>query len=971
MQGIKRRSFALLTAFMLVLMMFTLLPQGVLRAEAFSYLDDNMISWYFSVDGAIAGGGANEEGATILSGTLKGGGDFTMVTVPSSVVDDEYHMTHPVIGLKASFDQAVFPSSIEYVFLPDTLLSIGYRAFSKFDKLQSITLPDGLTEIGDHAFFDCRSLKTITIPAGVKEINPSAFESCDQLAEVKFAEGTKLNAIYQKAFAYCSYLSSIEIPSTVTEIGPYAFNSCRSLTSINIPSSVTKIGAFAFDGCSRLKTVYIPASVTEIGADAFGFIGYGATIYGYSGSYAETYANENSLNFRAIDTQVNALGFSEITMENGTMAYTARNGRERTGITELTASSTPNINDIKIGTTVTMTPGEVPEEYEFKGYEVTYDFTATVNGTAYHVYHKTLSRTADENTFLVDVPAEAKDRLIPFIIMKLNSSKPQNITIGGKITGKAVLEKVSKDLGTLTFDLSKSTSVTNDDPTLYDNIYNILRDNNTSKIYLALFENGAEPYKYTYLVDLDKKDTYDVNIYVKDGKLTAQMRDGESASGAYTLSMKDSSIAEYTESGKDYYSKLKFIFPSADTYEPADFGTMTLDFTLAPSYVIKLYTTEKANRIKATLYALGKSGRIGTYGIAAFDMDKDGTNDFEINDTHAVMYTNQTVGEFTDYFELTAQEISYVKEYYRNTLGITAPADLKDACAGYHGKIGMVFPAYGLTVAGVEVNSKNSKDILGDGVFKYNAATKTLTVNGNCNSGDKTLIQNVSAAGLVIDVTGTSKLTSDLSFLSAKANTTITGQGNLTVDCKYAGIAIDKDVTVTIKDTKDVSITATGVGGNLVISDNRRAGNRNNKIIFDNANVYLESKTSAACAIVQDIILKDCTITKPENGYIEESKNNNYKSIAVKDGAGTSSFATVVRIEGNKSKKGDVNRDGTVDLSDYSDLAKYFAEWTGYDEIIDPEAADLNNSGAPDLDDLSILAKCFAEWTGYQETYLS
>lgn len=67
---------------------------------------------------------------------------------------------------------------------------------------------------------------------------------------------------------------------------------------------------------------------------------------------------------------------------------------------------------------------------------------------------------------------------------------------------------------------------------------------------------------------------------------------------------------------------------------------------------------------------------------------------------------------------------------------------------------------------------------------------------------------------------------------------------------------------------------------------------------------------------------------------------------------------------------GDVNGDGVVDLTDYSDLAKYIAEWTGYDEIVDVQTADFNNSGAPDLEDLSILAKCLSEWTGYADTYL-
>ena len=73
----------------------------------------------------------------------------------------------------------------------------------------------------------------------------------------------------------------------------------------------------------------------------------------------------------------------------------------------------------------------------------------------------------------------------------------------------------------------------------------------------------------------------------------------------------------------------------------------------------------------------------------------------------------------------------------------------------------------------------------------------------------------------------------------------------------------------------------------------------------------------------------------------------------------------------NKILKGDVNSDNKVDLNDYSDLAKYFAEWSGYDKIVNIEAVDFNNSGTADLDDLSILAKYLAEWTGYQETYFA
>ena len=60
----------------------------------------------------------------------------------------------------------------------------------------------------------------------------------------------------------------------VKDIDNYAFNSCYSLTEITIPENVTNIGNDAFNYCK--------------------------TIYGYSGSAAQTYADEYSINFVSI-----------------------------------------------------------------------------------------------------------------------------------------------------------------------------------------------------------------------------------------------------------------------------------------------------------------------------------------------------------------------------------------------------------------------------------------------------------------------------------------------------------------------------------------------------------------------------------------------------------------------------------------------------------------------------------------------
>ena len=82
----------------------------------------------------------------------------------------------------------------------------------------------------------------------------------------------------------------------MTSIGDSAFYCCDSLTNITIPDSVTSIGDNAFYCCDSLTNITIPDSVTSIGDYAF-YDCTNLTIYGYTGSYAETYAKENDIPF--------------------------------------------------------------------------------------------------------------------------------------------------------------------------------------------------------------------------------------------------------------------------------------------------------------------------------------------------------------------------------------------------------------------------------------------------------------------------------------------------------------------------------------------------------------------------------------------------------------------------------------------------------------------------------------------------
>ncbi len=159
-------------------------------------------------------------------------------------------------------------SSLDPLYVPDCVESIGLWAFKECTSLKSVRLSEKLISLGEQAFYGCTSLPEIALPASLPSLSDETFSNCTSLKTANL--GSTLETIGPRVFKGCVALEDAEIPASVYGLGVESFAGCTSLPYVLIPDGqLRNVGSNAFNGCSSVAWVSLGKRVTSIGDNAF------------------------------------------------------------------------------------------------------------------------------------------------------------------------------------------------------------------------------------------------------------------------------------------------------------------------------------------------------------------------------------------------------------------------------------------------------------------------------------------------------------------------------------------------------------------------------------------------------------------------------------------------------------------------------------------------------------------------------
>ena len=234
--------------------------------------------------------------------------------IPDSIENNGIKYKVTSIPSRAFYYRGIYPS-LTSITIPNSVTSIGDRAFAGCSNLTNIVIPDSVTTIGVGVFAGCSNLTSVIIGKGVTSIGVATFNTCDSLTDVYYRGDVnsvdrslyltsyynnkdKFKIYYPKGnpswddivengklwnYNVVPYPAEDDLVYKVltredTEITLAVTSYMGTFTNLVIPSSfegggltcyVTEIGDRAFYKSKGLQHVEIPPTIKSIGGEAF------------------------------------------------------------------------------------------------------------------------------------------------------------------------------------------------------------------------------------------------------------------------------------------------------------------------------------------------------------------------------------------------------------------------------------------------------------------------------------------------------------------------------------------------------------------------------------------------------------------------------------------------------------------------------------------------------------------------------
>ena len=265
----------------------------------------------------------------VMYDIVLGGGYAEVIGYFGSATNIIIADTYQGYPVKNIYSNAFNGANITSVYIPNSIVSIGEKAFYNCSSLKQVNIPESITSLEYGAFYGCISLSLIefdavnladlsvdnyvfakagsksgselkviisnkikkipdylfcpednsnSVAANVKSLIFEEGSICETIGTCSFARIsiTELNLpesvkdIQYGAFEYCPF-RTLTLPSNLKSIGKWAFaaGSNYTLTSIIIPEGVKSIGDEAFRCNYALETVSIPNSLENWGSSVF------------------------------------------------------------------------------------------------------------------------------------------------------------------------------------------------------------------------------------------------------------------------------------------------------------------------------------------------------------------------------------------------------------------------------------------------------------------------------------------------------------------------------------------------------------------------------------------------------------------------------------------------------------------------------------------------------------------------------